>query len=136
MNACTAAIEHCPDTKLYVGYVPGFVGARRLTRCLSEYSQSNVAARWLNDLEFMVWQDLMDRRFVEDLLVSSEGDVLPPLEEAEKEEFRQLSNAIGGWVMYDWGDAQDRAAFVPLADWTTRFEAWLERAADANLRQV
>lgn len=27
MHACTAVIEHCPDTKLYVGYVPGFAGA-------------------------------------------------------------------------------------------------------------
>jgi predicted RNase H-like HicB family nuclease len=23
----TAVIEHCPDTQLYVGYVPGFPGA-------------------------------------------------------------------------------------------------------------
>lgn len=103
-------------------------GARRLARGLSAYSQSNVAARWLTDLEFMVWQDLTDRRLVEDLLVSSEGDVLPPLDEAQKEEFRQLSRAIGGWVMFDPEDMQDRAAFVPLADWATRFEAWLERA--------
>jgi len=51
----------------------------------------------------------MDRRFVGDLLVSSEGDVLPTLEEAEREEFQQLSEAIGGWVVYDPEDAQDRA---------------------------
>ncbi len=102
-------------------------GARCLARRLSEISQSSVAARWLNDLEFMVWQDLTDRRLVEDLLVSPEGDVLPPLEETEKEELRRLSEAIGGWIVYDPEDAQDRAAFVPLADWTTRFEAWLER---------
>ena len=24
MHAYTAVIEHCPDTQLYVGYVPGF----------------------------------------------------------------------------------------------------------------
>jgi len=82
----------------------------------------------------MVWQDLTDRRLVEDLLVSPEGDVLPPLEETEKEEFRRLSEAIGGWVMYDPEDAQDRAAFVPLADWATRFEAWLERIRSAQTK--
>lgn len=27
MHAYTAVIEHCPDTQLYVGYVPGFPGA-------------------------------------------------------------------------------------------------------------
>ena len=27
MSTYTAVIEHCPDTGLYVGYVPGFAGA-------------------------------------------------------------------------------------------------------------
>lgn len=27
MKAFTAVIERCPETKLYVGYVPGFPGA-------------------------------------------------------------------------------------------------------------
>ena len=27
MKAFTAVIKRCPDTKLYVGYVPGFPGA-------------------------------------------------------------------------------------------------------------
>jgi predicted RNase H-like HicB family nuclease len=27
MKKCTAVIDHCPDTGLYVGYVPGFPGA-------------------------------------------------------------------------------------------------------------
>lgn len=53
--------------------------ARRLARRLSEYSQASVAAGWLNDLEFMVWQDLEDRRLVDDLLLSPEGNVLPRL---------------------------------------------------------
>lgn len=107
-------------------------GARLLARRLSAYSESSVAAGWLNDLEFMVWQDLVDRRFVEDLLLSSEGDVLPPLDEAEKEELQQLARAIGGWVAFDPQDADDRAAFVPCADWAARFEAWLEQARQAQ----
>jgi len=90
-----------------------------------------MVARWLEDLEFMVWQDLADGTLVEGLLVSPEGIVLPPLDEAEKEEFRQLSEAIGGWVVYDSEDAQDRAAFVPLAEWTTRYNNWLERVKQA-----
>ena len=27
MQSLTAIIEHCPDTNLYVGYVPGIAGA-------------------------------------------------------------------------------------------------------------
>lgn len=107
-------------------------GARRLARRLSEYSQSSVAAGWLHDSEFMVWQDLADRRFVEDLLVSSQGDVLPPLDEAEKKEFQLLASSIGGWVAFDPEDADDRAAFVPLANWTARFEVWLDSARQAQ----
>ncbi len=105
--------------------------ARRLVRRLSDLSQESVAARWLNDLEFMVWQDLMDRRLVADLLVSPEGDVFPPLDEAEKIELRRLSEAIGGWVVYDPQDAEDHAAFVPLADWVVRFEIWFDKAKTA-----
>jgi len=36
MHACTAVIEHCPDTKLYVGYVPGFPGAHSQGATLDE----------------------------------------------------------------------------------------------------
>ena len=107
-------------------------GARLLARRLSEYSESSVAAGWLSELEFMVWQDLVDRRFIEDLLVSSEGQVLPPLDKAEKEEFLRLARAIGGWVAFDPEDADDRAAFVPFADWTARFELWLAKARQAQ----
>jgi len=36
MRTFTAVIEHCPDTKLYVGYVPGFPGAHSQGATLDE----------------------------------------------------------------------------------------------------
>lgn len=36
MRAYTAVIEHCPDTHLYVGYVPGFPGAHSQGATLDE----------------------------------------------------------------------------------------------------
>jgi predicted RNase H-like HicB family nuclease len=36
MHSYTAVIEHCPDTKLYVGYVPGFRGAHSQGATLDE----------------------------------------------------------------------------------------------------
>jgi predicted RNase H-like HicB family nuclease len=36
MSAYTAVIEHCPDTQLYVGYVPGFPGAHSQGATLDE----------------------------------------------------------------------------------------------------
>ena len=36
MHAFTAVIEKCPDTALYVGYVPGFPGAHSQGQTLDE----------------------------------------------------------------------------------------------------
>jgi predicted RNase H-like HicB family nuclease len=36
MHSYTAVIEHCPDTRLYVGYVPGFPGAHSQGATLDE----------------------------------------------------------------------------------------------------
>lgn len=36
MHAYTAVIEHCPDTQLYVGHVPGFPGAHSQGATLDE----------------------------------------------------------------------------------------------------
>lgn len=36
MNVFTAVIERCPETKLYVGYVPGFPGAHSQGETLEE----------------------------------------------------------------------------------------------------
>ena len=36
MHAYTAVIEHCTDTQLYVGHVPGFAGAHSQGATLDE----------------------------------------------------------------------------------------------------
>ncbi|MCD4664867.1 MAG: type II toxin-antitoxin system HicB family antitoxin [Bacteroidales bacterium] len=36
MKSCTAVVEKCPDTNLYVGYVPGFPGAHSQGETLDE----------------------------------------------------------------------------------------------------
>lgn len=40
MKAFTAVIERCPDTKLYVGYVPGFPGAHSQGSTLEELREN------------------------------------------------------------------------------------------------
>jgi hypothetical protein len=42
-----------------------------------------------------------------------------------------LSKAIDGWVVYDSQDAEDQAAYVPMADWVKRFDDWLGQARKA-----
>ncbi len=36
MRTFTAVVERCPDTRLYVGYVPGFPGAHSQGETLEE----------------------------------------------------------------------------------------------------
>lgn len=52
MHAYTAVIEHCPDTRLYVGHVPGFRGA---------HSQGAT----LDELHANLRDSLVGRRFLE-----------------------------------------------------------------------
>jgi predicted RNase H-like HicB family nuclease len=40
MREFTAVVERCPDTKLYVGYVPGFPGAHSQGSTLEELREN------------------------------------------------------------------------------------------------
>ena len=53
MPAYTAVVERCPDTKLYVGYIPGFPGAHSQGETLDELNANlrEVVAMLLDDGE-------------------------------------------------------------------------------------
>lgn len=53
MRSYTIIIEHCPDTNLYVGHVPGFPGAHSQAETLDELRQNmrEVLAMLLEDGE-------------------------------------------------------------------------------------
>ncbi|HPO16526.1 MAG TPA: type II toxin-antitoxin system HicB family antitoxin [Candidatus Hydrogenedentes bacterium] len=53
MRVFTAVIERCPDTGLYVGYVPGFAGAHSQAETLDELHENlkEVIAMLLEDGE-------------------------------------------------------------------------------------
>lgn len=40
MKTFTAVVEKCPDTGLYVGYVPGFAGAHSQASSLDELNEN------------------------------------------------------------------------------------------------
>jgi predicted RNase H-like HicB family nuclease len=40
MKSFTAVVERCPDTNLYVGYVPGFAGAHSQGATLDELKRN------------------------------------------------------------------------------------------------
>ena len=51
MRSYTAVVERCPDTRLYVGYVPGFPGAHSQGDALEELNENlkEVIAMLLDD---------------------------------------------------------------------------------------
>jgi len=53
MRAFTAVVERCPDTGLYVGHVPGFLGAHSQAETLDELQRNlqEVIAMLLEDGE-------------------------------------------------------------------------------------
>ena len=53
MRSYTAVVERCPDTRLYVGYVPGFPGAHSQGDTLEELNENlkEVIAMLLDDAE-------------------------------------------------------------------------------------
>jgi predicted RNase H-like HicB family nuclease len=53
MRTYTAVIERCPDTDLYIGYVPGFPGAHSQGETLDELHENlrEVVAMLLEDGE-------------------------------------------------------------------------------------
>lgn len=40
MKSFTAVVERCPETELYVGYVPGFAGAHSQAETLDELNRN------------------------------------------------------------------------------------------------
>jgi predicted RNase H-like HicB family nuclease len=51
MKTFTAIVERCPETKLFVGYVPGFPGAHSQAETLDELSRN------LNEVVTMLLED-------------------------------------------------------------------------------
>jgi predicted RNase H-like HicB family nuclease len=61
MRAFTAVIERCPDTGLYVGYIPGFAGAHSQGESLDELQRN------LREVVEMLFEDgepVLDAEFV------------------------------------------------------------------------
>ena len=67
MKTYTAVIERCPDTGLYVGYVPGFPGAHSQGATLDELNKNlrEVIAMLLEDGEPTLQADFVGTQTVQ-----------------------------------------------------------------------
>ncbi|HEV2719660.1 MAG TPA: hypothetical protein VG323_06550 [Thermoanaerobaculia bacterium] len=84
---------------------------RALARLMSEISEDAYCAGWLSGLEYELWQIVIDGHGQFGFGALSETDI---------QDLRELSDACGGWIIYD-GERQQ--TFVPLAEWQSMFAA-------------
>lgn len=84
---------------------------RALARLMSEISEDAYCAGWLVDLEYELWQILIDGHGQFGFGALSETDI---------NDLRELSTACGGWIVYD---KKREKTFVPLAQWQAMFAA-------------
>lgn len=85
---------------------------RALADLMSDLSEETYCAGWLVDLEFLLWETVVGRH-------DSYGRF--PLTEGEIRRLKELSEAGGGWIVFD---AATRETWVPFEEWERRFQEW------------
>ena len=85
---------------------------RQLAEFMSELSEEAYYAGWMVELEYTLWEALLDGR--------SEFGRLE-LTDEQRARLRQLSDACGGWIVFD--EHADET-WVPTPEWRQRFSAW------------
>jgi hypothetical protein len=86
--------------------------APELAEYMSELSERAYYAGWMVDLEFRLWQAVVDgpRKYGR-LLITDE----------HIGELRRLSEAARGWIVFDDKHGE---IFLPMKQWKDRFETW------------
>ena len=85
---------------------------RALADLMSDLSEDTYCAGWLTDLEFLLWETVIGRRDSYGRFPLTEGEIL---------RLKELSEAGGGWIVYD---EVARETWVPFEAWSQRFEDW------------
>lgn len=86
---------------------------RSLAEAMSAISEARWYAGWLSGLEFTLWECLQDA-----------GVNFLTIEETHN--LRNLSEACGGWIVWDddhW-DVNEGYRFVATEEWVKTYEAW------------
>jgi hypothetical protein len=85
---------------------------RRLADFMSELSEEAYCAGWMVELEYALWEALVDGR-------SEYGRL--ELSDAHRSRLRELSGGCDGWVVFY---AVTEETWLPMAEWQARFGHW------------
>ena len=85
------------------------IDQRALADYMSYLSERAYSAAWIEDLEFILWAQVVGPSVTSTRLA---------LAEQEKVELRRLANLCGGWIVFD---ETSEETFLPLEQWTARY---------------
>jgi len=92
-----------------------FDAEKKLKWFMSELSERYYFAGWMIDLEFRLWEQLVDPE------AGLHNDLHPErLEQWEIDKLRELSEKAGGWC--SWGKNGKGVELIPLKEWELRYD--------------
>jgi len=103
---------------------------RELADVMSEISQFCWFAGWLSGTEYRLWRFMTDPS-------DDEAWGNYPIPPDHREQLRQLSDSVGGWIY--WRDGADvpfeeqGMTFIGLADWRQLYDAWSQGQEEGNV---
>ena len=83
-----------------------------LAETMSDLSEQTYCAGWMKNLEYGLWAALLG--------VADTHGLHFELSEAERAQLQTLSEACGGWIVFDETTGE---TWLPLAEWERRFAA-------------
>jgi hypothetical protein len=86
--------------------------ARELAEYMSELSERAYYAGWMGDLEFDLWDAVVNGPREYGRLSITDEHIA---------ELRRLSKAARGWIVFDDVQAE---VFLPMKKWKERFDSW------------
>jgi hypothetical protein len=85
---------------------------RRLAEAMSDLSEQTYCAGWMKNLEYGLWAALLG--------VADTHHLHFELSAAERAQLQRLSDACGGWIVFD---ASAGETWLPRAEWASMFAA-------------
>jgi len=93
---------------------------KALAKYMSELSEEAYFAGWMEGLEYALWKAVVENPFEYGFFQLTEQHIA---------ELTRLSNACGGWIVFDDDSAE---TFVPIAKWR-KIYAKKAKSVDSNL---
>lgn len=112
------------EGRTVAGMAPMIDYGKLLRDTMSAISEDGYCAGWMMGLEYSLWAILV-------------GDHSPdygqvPVTPEEVAMLKGLSEAAGGWLVWDDASETDDAVLIPMAEWEQKYLDWLKKRGAAS----